>query len=78
MGPAGERTPRPDIMKRRWEYWRLMDRTGHIVGYMRQCGAKRQYAGPMDDCWHRVEIPHADSMRIDGTVEGFRFLTESK
>lgn len=55
-----------------------MDRTGHIVGYMRQCGAKRQYAGPMDDCWHRVEIPHADSMRIDGTVEGFRFLTESK
>ena len=54
-------------------YYRLHNFEGHVVGFLRVAGARRQYAELQGDRWRRQEIRYADACRVDPPL-GLRFL----
>lgn len=65
-GPVvGTETRGRRAMKESWEYWRLMDRTGRVIGFSREDGPRRQFAELYGLAWSWTAIVYADRIRIE-------------
>jgi hypothetical protein len=63
----------------KWEFWRLMDREGLTIGFMRtRCGDVTEYVGLTGDRWESRAIAYADRVKLPGPLPGFRFLKGCK
>jgi len=75
LGAATDGRPGRLIMaKRKWSYWRLMDRTGLTIGFMRQRGKRQEYVGLTGDRGERCAIGYADRVALPDALPGFRYL----
>jgi hypothetical protein len=49
-------------------YYRLHNRQGDVVGFMRVAGGRRQFVDAYADRWHLLSIPYADRVRIEPPI----------
>jgi hypothetical protein len=62
------------MAKEKWSYWRLMNRAGLTIGFMRQHRSRIEYVDLRGESWQREAIEYADRVRLDEALPGFRFL----
>ena len=55
----------------RYVYYRLHDRRGFVVGFMRTDGVECHYVDLWDECWSRVPVGHVDRVKLSGPLPGF-------
>jgi hypothetical protein len=51
-------------MRITWRYWRLMDKSGRVIGFMRDGRGIEQFAELYGRRWHGRRIPYADRVRV--------------
>jgi len=59
-----------------WTYWRLCDRTDHVIGFMRTGGGVRHYIDLREDRWRIEPIEYAEAVRLSGELPGFAYLKD--
>jgi hypothetical protein len=48
-----------------WIYYQLYDRQDRMIGFMRECNGKKQFAELCGRSWLWQPIPYGDRIRID-------------
>lgn len=52
------------VMRSTWIYWRLMDKSGRVIGFMRERQGIEQYAELYGRRWTGKRIPYRDRVRV--------------
>jgi len=59
----------------RYVYYRLHDRRGLVVGFMRvDDRGRRHYVDLQDEAWSRIPIRHETTVKLGGPLPGFAYL----